>query len=353
MITIEYATNFLKEKFGDDFKTAEYIDSNICINEIVAFPILVSSFYKRDSPYQIKNETGELIGEVVFLKNGQKIEIQSLPLEKCICLLQDYEGTTFLESTHIFSSDYVLIQKPALSNYITKYKDTSSIWGGYFHKEHLLNTYYAGQKSISEVVAISNITVDRPIYLETLEIAFKETNPFIRFLKLYHLLELKFDIHTAEKLKEYLESGNKEREIARTLKDYNRDDIDRLESLFLLHLIPLKILPFIDEIKNYKSIADSLFYEYGKTSNPLKEKSKFDALVGLGSFNETNVNRQLGNSTFNRIIPKLAAYWIYRIRSSIAHNKLGEYLMTSNDERFIVEFAEPLLNEIIIQCYKR
>lgn len=353
MINIDYARNFLEEKFGDDIKTVELIDTNICVNELLAFPILVSSYYDRTSPYKIISDLGVTIGEIIFLKSEIKVEIQSLPLDKCICLIQDFSGETISENTYMFTSDYVLLKKASLGDYITNYKSTSPIWGGYFHKESLINTSFSRQRKVSQVIAVANVSIDRPFYLETLEVAFKETNPFIRFLKLYHLLELKFDIHTAEKLKEYLDVGNKEKEISRTLKDYNRDDIDRLESLFLLNVDAIKLLPLIDEIKNYKQIADSLFYEYGKTSNPLKEKSKFDELIRRGSFSEANINQVLGNRVFNYFLPKLAAYWVYRIRSSIAHNKLGEYLMTGADEEFITEFAEPLLNEIIIHCYKK
>ena len=163
---------------------------------------------------------------------------------------------------------------------------------------------------------------------------------------------MQFDIHTAEKINSLLIMGNKELEISRLLKDYSRDDIDRLTSLFKLRLDFDKLIPFLDIIINYIDKAEPIFYDYGKESNPIKIKSQFDKLLYLGSFNRTNINDILGNNRFDSIIPKLVAYWIYRIRSSIAHNKLGEYLMTMDDEEFIIEFAEPLIREIIIQCYK-
>lgn len=49
----------------------------------------------------------------------------------------------------------------------------------------------------------------------------------------------------------------------------------------------------------------------------------------------------------------IATYWIYRIRCSIAHHKIGEYMMGYDDEEFVVEFAEPLLKEIILESFKR
>lgn len=118
---------------------------------------------------------------------------------------------------------------------------------------------YARTTSIKELNAVTNINIDRDFYLETLGTAFLESNPFTRFLKLYHMIELKFDIHTAEKIRELLDLGNKEKEISRTLKDYSREDIDRLKSLFLLKLDPYKIVPYLDELKNFKTKAESIF----------------------------------------------------------------------------------------------
>jgi hypothetical protein len=49
---------------------------------------------------------------------------------------------------------------------------------------------------------------------------------------------------------------------------------------------------------------------------------------------------------------KLTAYWVDRVRSSIAHHKIGKYMMTNNDEDFMLNFVEPLLDELIKQCFK-
>ncbi|NES18002.1 MAG: hypothetical protein F6K41_03525 [Symploca sp. SIO3E6] len=54
---------------------------------------------------------------------------------------------------------------------------------------------------------------------------------------------------------------------------------------------------------------------------------------------------------YETIIIKIAAYWIYRVRSCIAHNRIGEYIMLPEDEEFIVEFAEPLLREVLYQVF--
>ena len=72
-------------------------------------------------------------------------------------------------------------------------------------------------------------------------------------------------------------------------------------------------------------------------------------------FNESSFINDKGKSTalpnYKTFILNLASYWIYRIRSSIAHSKIGEYQLSYTDEAFMIEFAEPLLQEIVIQCF--
>jgi hypothetical protein len=266
--------------------------------------------------------------------------------------LTEYPTDSIQENKYKFQYDYVAIKKEKLKIYLEDYKRKSPIWGGYFHLEDLPNNIFSKTKQYNQINALKNVNIDRSFYLDTLELILIENNPFNRFLKLYHLIEMQFDMHTAVKISSLLDAGNKEKEISRTLKDYNREDIERLKSLFALKLDSDSFVSILDNIIGFKTIADSIFYEYGKESNPIKQKTQFDEIVSKGSFNRANISVVLGNNRFNEIIPKIIAYWIYRVRSSIAHNKLGEYLMSVNDEEFIIDFAEPLIREVIVQCYK-
>jgi hypothetical protein len=62
--------------------------------------------------------------------------------------------------------------------------------------------------------------------------------------------------------------------------------------------------------------------------------------------------RQKQQAKYHEGLLKFTAYCIYRIRSSIAHHKIGEYLMTHQDEAFMINFAEPLIDEVISHCFK-
>ena len=47
----------------------------------------------------------------------------------------------------------------------------------------------------------------------------------------------------------------------------------------------------------------------------------------------------------------IAAYQIYRLRSSIAHSRIGEYLLTDADDAMIREFGLPLIQEVAVQVF--
>ena len=330
----------------------EDIEGKICINGFCYLPIKVSFHFDRVNPIPIVDEQLDEFGKIYFSDRTQPVEINSLNEIAYSLFLTEYPTETIQENNYKFLYDYVLIKKEKLKVYLDDYKKKSSIWGGYFHIEDLPNNIFSKTKSYNQLVAIKDVIIDRNFYQDTLELILVETNPFNRFLKLYHLIEMQFDMHTAVKINSLMISGNSEKEISRTLKDYNREDIERLKSLFALKLDCKRFISLLNNIIGFKTIADSIFYEYGKDSNPIKQKMQFDSIVSKGSFSESNINDVLGNNRFNEIVPKIIAYWIYRVRSSIAHNKLGEYLMTINDEDFIIDFAEPLIREVVIQCYK-
>ena len=167
------------------------------------------------------------------------------------------------------------------------------------------------------------------------------------------MIELQFDLHTAEKIGALLLEGNKEKEISVRLRDYATDEINRLESIIKERCTNIESLEnLLNKVSQYKSNALTIFYEYGKASNPLIKKRDFNYLSqGSGLFNETEILAK--GKSYPTLIWKLSAYWIYRMRCCIAHNKLGEYIMGADDEKFVINFAEPLMKEVVRQCFKK
>ncbi|MFD0751413.1 hypothetical protein ACFQZS_14780 [Mucilaginibacter calamicampi] len=352
MTDLTVIESLFKNRFDGVAVTVEIAEGKTVVNGRVAFPVKLSQAFDRSSPITVLDDLGVTIGTLYFLKKNT-VDIVQIPQDQYIAFLEEYSFSTLPTSDYIFQQDYFLVDKSILATYLADYKETSALWGSFFHIEDLPAINFSRLKQVNNLTLRKDLFIERDFYKENLAVALAESNPFNRFLKYYHLLEVHFDMHTAEKLKQMIESGNKEKEISKTLKDYNREDIERIKSLFLNKTNPDLLVPYLNEIKNYLPIATSMFYEYGKESNPIKTKKNFDELIALGGFSEPNINKILGNSTYQNKIPQIAAYWIYRIRSSIAHNKLGEYLMTAADEEFIVEFAEPLIKELVIQSYTK
>lgn len=324
----------------------------LIINGDVAFQITTSLSYDKTTDIAIKLSNGTVIGKLKFLKGKETADIFSLSDEEYVCFLREYNKSSIVDSSYKFSSDFLLINENHLSDYLAKYKLGSPIWGSFFHIEDQPVIEFSQKASVTSIEALEGIEMDNPIYRENLFLSISEPNPINRFLKLYHLLELQFDLHTAILIKDLLGQGGKEKEISSKLRDYTRDEDERLDSLVKEKCKNLtRLVSCLNQVANFVAQAITIFYEYGRTKNPLKRTDFNNLIITPNKFSKVSVE-SIGGYSFESLIPKLASYWIYRVRSCVAHNRFGEYILRVNDEKFIVEFAEPLLKEVITQCFK-
>lgn len=345
-------------KDEDDFledKEVRIEFHRVSIDNKIALPILCSDSFDRSNEilveYEPTSRKGASIGTIKFLK-GVKREYNSLPDEERICFYTDYEEELIVDQTHTFKYDYLLIETKYFTTYRRKYKKTSPLWGGFFHIEDKPEIKFDKKKTTSIIYIKKGLKISNSIYKDNLFLSINEPNPFNRFLKLYHLLELQFDLHTAEKIKLLVEQGNKEREISTKLKEYTREEIKRLQSIVFERCNQVdQLVVKMNIIKRFETKADKIFYEYGRQSNPLK-KQHFEKIMKSADLFKKDSFDRIGTFRYEEVLASICAYWIYRVRSSIAHNKFGEYIMDKNDEEFIVEFAEPLLKEVVTQCFK-
>lgn len=339
------------ESYFDGY-TIENLGDFYSIKNQIAFPIFISYAYDRTSEISLKKNDGIEIGRIIFLKNNEIDDIRSLPEEKLICFFRDNEFPQISAEKYVFKFDYLLIDRNHVDSYCLS-KETSSLWGSYFHLEDLPSISFNKKYKPSDIRIIPEVRITNQIYFENLLLSINEPNPFNRFLKLYHLIELQFDIHTAEKIVELYNEGNKEKEISSLLKEYQNKDLNRLTSIISQRCKDFsKLEILLNQVIHYLESARTIFFEYGRESNPLS-LSNFERIISDENlFSELTVGK-IPNQNYQTLIPKLASYWVYRIRSSIAHNKFGEYIMKKSDEAFIVEFGEPLLKELVIQCFKK
>jgi hypothetical protein len=102
---------------------------------------------------------------------------------------------------------------------------------------------------------------------------------------------------------------------------------------------------------------EELFHKYGKAGDPISDDVKWGRFVkeiDAGHFDLASWKKSKlvsGQDDFDRLAVDISAYWIYRVRSSIAHNRVGEYLLQDKHTIFLRDFAEPLLLETVSQIF--
>lgn len=336
------------------------IDTEIVVNN--KCPIVVenvSPLYNNDLDIIIEDEHQNDIGVLCFLKD-KDLEINSLTEYQFSALMLDIDSELDLDqNTYRFKDNYVVIDELYVLNYILEYKNSSSVWGLFNHhlqvQVPLPNTIQVGK-----LKALNLKSFNHEHYYECSIRGIKQSYGFERYLKYYHLLELNFDYDVIKRIKS-LDVHTESKAIGKLLKGYEEDDVSRLLHLFDTYCLDVDpIVSALNKVISYQAVSKDIFYTFGKSnSNPLKELSSFQNFVNNpDGFSFVNcqtilgINRIRDAVAYRAFIGKLSIYWIYRIRCSIAHNKIGEYLLSAQDENYIIEFAFPLLKEITLQCFK-
>lgn len=312
--------------------------------------------------FTISNTSIELagvsIGDIFYLKN-QELETSSLSIFQFYAYLAECNLTDLQLPTYKFNNNYLFIHKDYIDDYHLKYSSTSPVWGGYKIAENTnVITYHKKQIPIINIPDELN---ELDLYAQdSIFRALDQKHSFERFLKLYHLLELEFDYSLIKKIQslDILTDSNL---IGSLLNEYNKSENDRLYDLvsskcFNVNSLALKL----NGIKAYQVLGEEIFIKFGKNKSGnlyLTDLAKYNDLLGnVDCFiNPSSVNTyaKVSTSDYNKFIHTITSYWIYRIRCSIAHFKIGEYILTRDKEDFIVEFAEPLIIEVLIQFYKK
>ena len=185
------------------------------------------------------------------------------------------------------------------------------------------------------------------LHKAALEHAVQASHPFERYLKYYHQLELLFDwivIKKIQALQDDLQGA------AKLISSYQSGDLPRLKSLIGNYCNDArKVYSLLAHVTSYSATGMSIFQDYGKDGNPLKDTwSEMHTELSRGYF-VAPITKGIPKEQdkYNKLILDIAAYWIFRIRCCIAHQRIGEYLLSQNDETFVVEFGEPLLLGVI------
>ena len=333
----------------------------LTVNGLAAIRIEnISNEYERNTDLPLYNIAGIEIGYLYFLKGRYIDNLNELSESQFVAYLCDIESANVLlsgESIKV-TNDYCVIYKQYLEEYLTHYASSAPLWGKFNHIYEAIDLTISSKIITTGLLAASCNRFNESVLFEASIRGIKQSFAFERFLKYYHLLELNFDFDVVEKLKT-LDISTEARNIGSLLEQYKKSDIDRLYYMYEEYCTDcVAIVEKINNISSFLPVAKELFYDFSKDTNPLKDHQTFVNIANsIGGFTFDNckrfkVQQTTNNDTYNKFIGRLSMYWVYRIRNSIAHNKIGEYLMLHKDEKFIVDFAEPLLLAVLMQVFK-
>jgi len=327
------------------------------VNEKVAVPIEeIALFYKTNNDVDILDADGTEIGRLCFRRHVTTIsEFTDYQL---IAYAHDLERHDNSGSVKL-KKDYIVLPLDKYEDYIGKYYNTAPVWGHFSHESTNKNPYSV---SIEKIIAEEKIQLPSDHHKETISRAVQQPFGFERFLKSYHMLELLFDHDLVSEIQSL---GSDLKGIGKIMQEYSKkEEVYRLQKVITNRCNNIdKIVIALNRIRQFHSLAKEIFFDYGKDSNPIHPTSDktafevFEALLLIDKpFEYDNVKQKINSvnnpDQFKSFIVKISTYLVYRIRCSIAHYKIGEYMMSYEDEEFIVKFAEPLLKQILIETFK-
>jgi len=350
---------------NDGVLTYQLIDNVFhCFNDYVVIPVRAiesSISISMADDIEIFSSTGSLIGVLCPLAYPENEHIIARLNEKRLfAYFVDNLVNSHQSDSYGFVSHYVLIELSSFSYYKTV-MGTSEYWGGYTHK----NLNPTNSRVINEIKVREGIKVPSINHEESMVLAVHSSSSFERFLKYYHQIELLFDSLFISRLKN-INSADL-RDYAALIKEFNygkKTELETFKYILKKYLISYDlIIEKMKLVQNHLNIANDMFYVLGKEQNPLKTNDEWTVLIDLLSRNSldlvsSSTYQPVNGSTvrlinknsqevFNEFIINLCSYWIYRMRCCIAHNKIGEYIFSYNDESFVSDFGEHLLLEII------
>lgn len=359
-LLVDEIKQLIQDDFLEDFEESdiEIIDNNIfALNNYI--PLIVeeiAAFYDKEEDSVLKDSGGNVIGYLCFSRRVNDFtEFTDVQL---VAYLANNIKSAFESGEYIISKDYVVLKKEYYSQYIEKYYDSAPVWGGFSHTT-VQNAYQINVDSI----VVRETSLPTEYHKESVVRAIQQPYAFERFLKTFHLLELLFDYDLIMEIKSLPEEL---KGLSTLLKEFNkRDELSRLNKVIIKRKSKIDFVLLeknISKVLNHLDKAKEIFFEYGKEGNPIPSDEK---KLGVEKFNEIisrNDPFQIDNlkqtmkglnsqEKYEKFLLELSTYWIYRIRCSIAHYKIGEYLMSYDDEEFIVNFIEPILKQIVLDCF--
>ncbi|SEI01736.1 hypothetical protein SAMN02799636_04961 [Methylobacterium sp. 275MFSha3.1] len=335
-----------------DPSTATLEDGYLVVSRRAVMPLDgVSWSLDRTNDLEISDEHGVIFGTLCLVSGKGPYSIETMTRWQYSAYLADCIRGAVGSETHQFTRDYAVIDASELERYVADYKAGSALWGGFHHGAS--SVPYAGWKR--DIVARPKVILATEYHRRSFMLTALAASPQEQYLKLYHTIELLFDYVTFRKL---VKSGNNLAGFGKVMSTYQRSELDKLKAIFKEYCEnPRAVASKMPALAPYLDRAEDMFQAHSKEGNPLgtdDQWARFCDLVRSGAIDFEDFKRvKLCQKidSYDEFITKIAAYHVYRIRSSIAHSRIGEYVLSESDNDFITTYAIPLIEEITIQIF--
>jgi hypothetical protein len=326
----------------------------LAIDKQIALPVYVTSAeFNTSSDISILDINGREIGLLSFTSAINSFSFNTLTSAQLVAYFTDIDlDTQAIGADYVFTCNYLILKSLKVASYIKKYLNTAPLWGRFSHSQP--SPVFTASPTAIQIQAANYSVLSRASKL--LNQAALQPFPAERFLKLYHVLENDFDKPGVLQLQS-LDIDNDYFDIGRIFKDVNRAELPKLTSLVKDAITDFTTLErHFNLVLPFQAKAEMIFHTFGKETNPLNTAAEFQQICSRGGFNHDNV-KSLGPkynslSAYHDFLLRLCAYWIYRIRCCVAHNKVGEYSLQPADDNFVIEFAEPMIRAVLTQYLK-
>lgn len=256
--------------------------------------------------------------------------------------------------TYRYRKDYVVIFRGLYDRYVGTFKDSSYVWGGFYHD----NAPTHSLSKCTQLTAFPGLALPTPFHQSEAFRANSDSSALGRFLSLYHLLELSFDYDLVEEIKAL--PGDLKR-IGKLLASFDHGELPRLQRLVTKYWKDERTLsealgrafasgPFSARFRE-------LLFEYEKDGFPWRYKDdhlKFQTFLTAAATTFTSSHFstvKLGWSL--EYLQKSLAFTIYRFRCAIAHASIGECVLSAADDDFVHGIGEPLLMALLSNVFRR
>ena len=256
--------------------------------------------------------------------------------------------------TYRYRSDYIVIFRGLHNRYLEKFKDSSCIWGGFYHG----NAPTHSLSRATQVTAFPSLALPTFFHHSEAFRANSDSSALGRFLTLYHLIELSFDYDLVEEIKS-LPSDLKR--VGKLLASFDHGELPRLHRLVAKYWKDentlSEALGHVFANTPFNTRLHELLFEYEKDGFPWRFKddhSKFQLFLttASSSFNKSGFSTaKLGWNLEN--LQKSVVFIVYRFRCAIAHASIGECVLSTSDDDFVHNIGEPLLMRLLANIFKQ